>query len=172
MANPEILNCNYHRLYRVNYIDLVSIVPGHTESGEQVLMGELDEHLIVCFFFSAKGDYLRFAFRPIEKEPSTSSQTPVCFQMSQIIQAAKAEYLRELGATAGDIRIHHFAFVEWGIGIAEWPESYFLEVQAAQAKNGELPNDEFIQDWARERQWVLNWGTEYWMSDDGDITAT
>src|SRR5262249_35815233 len=84
---------------------------------------------------------------------------------------AMRAFLFELEMTPGDIYIHHFAFPEWRIGIAEWPMSYFPEVQRALAA-GEPFEDEFLEEWRQQGRWVLHWHQEYWMTADGEVGDT
>jgi hypothetical protein len=190
MELKEIQNCDYDRLYRINYYDLVWLVPARNAAGEQVLLGEVDflpaedaplerivkggpdEYWILAVFFSAEGQYLRYAFRPIERKPDPSLPVLPHRQLAQIVQGAKAAYLRDLGMTPGDIRVRHFAFPAWRVGTAEWLAVDFPQVQRALAAGDPLPDDDLITQWRENRQWVLLWGKEYWMSEDGEITDT
>jgi hypothetical protein len=171
--NPhEIQNCDLERIYRINYYDFCGFVPGRNTVGEQILMGVLENELLVALFFSEDGHYLRYAFWPILDKPDPSKREAPRRQLGYILQSAKQKYAHYLGMTPGPIHIRHFAFPDWGIGIAEWPWGTFDEVRDSLARTGQLPDDEFIREWKKNNRWVLHWKKEYWMNEDGEIGDT
>jgi hypothetical protein len=171
MARGELQNANFERLYRINYIGIQGFVPGRNAAGEQILLGVMDELLLVAIFFSPEGRYLRYDFRPVERQPDPSLPEPVLLQLAAIFDETKRTYMGELGMTPGDIRIHHFAFPDWEIGIAEWPLAYFPEVRRALAA-GQPLKDPALVKWQRKKRWVMHWKKEYWMHDNGEIGDT
>jgi hypothetical protein len=172
MTEAGIRNCNLERIYAIQHEDEAGIVAGHNPAGEQILMKPLDDELLVAFFFSPDGRYLRYEFRPVLEKPDPSKGIAERVQWGFILQKYKLIYMRELQLSPGTIHIRHFAFPEWGIGIAEWPWGTFEEVREALAKTGKLPDDEFIQDWAKGKRWVLYWKKDYWMNEDGTVGDT
>lgn len=172
MTSDQVRNCNLERIYRINYVDICGFVPGHNASGEQILMGVLDKELLVAFFFSPDGRFLRPDFFAVPWNPD-----PNLFPGQQqnrhafVLHDAKRKWMSELGMTPGDIHIRHFAFPEWGIGISEWPLADFPEVQRAAAAGVPL-EDEFLIEWRKQGRWVLHWHKEYWMTADGEIGDT
>lgn len=51
----------------------------------------------------------------------------------------------------------------------DWPWGIFEQVQESLKATGELPDDEFIRDWAAKNRWVLLWKKDYWMNADGTV---
>lgn len=171
--NPnDIQNCNLDRIYRINYCDFCGFVPGQNAVGEQILMGVLDDELLVAFFFCEAGRYSRYVFWPVLDKPDPNREEAPRLQLAYILQAAKEKFAHQLGMTPRDINIRHFAFPEWGIGISEWPSEAFEVVRTSLAQAGQLPDDELIQDWHKNMRWVLHWKKEYWMTADGEIGDT
>src|SRR5215471_19217589 len=121
MTPAEIRNCNLERIYTIQHEDEAGIVCGHNPAGEQILMKPLEDELLVAFFFSPDGHYLRYELRPVLEKPDPNKGIAEGVQWGYILQKFKLIYMEELQLTPGTIHIHHFAFPEWGIGIAEWP---------------------------------------------------
>lgn len=172
MPSIDIHNRNLDRLYRIRFFDTkFSFVPGHTKTGEQLLLGVLDKEMLVVLYFSSDGIYLRYDLRPVPWNPE-SSVLPGQQQNrhAHVVYDAIESWISDLGMTPGDIHIRHFAFPEWDIGIAEWPLSDFPRVQQVLAA-GE-PLDEMCSEWQQEGRWVLIWKKEYWMTADGEIGDT
>jgi hypothetical protein len=172
MTEAEIRNCDLTRIYAIQHEDEAGIVAGHNPAGEQLLVGDLDNELLVALFFSPDGRYLRYALRPVLEKPDPTRDMAERLQWGFILQKTMLTYMQELELTPGTIHIHHFAFPEWGIGIAEWPWGTFEEVRESLLRTGKLPDDEFIRDWARDRRWVLYWKKDYWMNEDGTVGDT
>jgi hypothetical protein len=173
MRPEDVKNWDPDRVYRINYVDdIFTFVPGHTAAGEQVLVGTLSKELLVALYFDADGRYLRLDFRPVVFNPDPSLLPGQ--QMGRhayVVQAAKRDWVRELGVRGGTIRVRHFAFPEWGIGTAAWPHAWFPEVQRALAA-GEPFEDEFLREWQQDGRWVLHWRNDFWMTADGDVGAS
>jgi hypothetical protein len=98
------------------------------------------------------------------------SETPTS-QLARIFEEALTEYIRELEMTPCDIQIRHFAFPDWDIGIAEWYLSDFPDFQRSVAMGTPLQEKRLIQ-WQQEKKWVMHWGTEFEMSDDGEVLSS
>jgi hypothetical protein len=173
MTAARIPNYNLARLYPIKgRDDVTGFVPGRTASGEQVLMGPIDKDLLVALFFAPDGTFLRYDFFPVPCSPDPAllpGQQEL--QQGYVLQDAKQRWMAGLGVTPGDIRVRHFAFPEWRIGIAEWPLAEYPEV-AALAAAGQPLEDEFHIEWQEQGRYVLHWGREHWMIGDGDIGDT
>jgi hypothetical protein len=167
MTTAGVPNHNLARIYTIKRReDLARFVPGRTGDGEQVLMGVLAKELLVSFFFSPDGQYLRYEFFPVPYDPELPPG-----QHGNVLEDAKRRWMTGLGMIASDIQVRHFAFPEWRIGIAEWPQAWFPEVQRALSE-GKPFEDEFLEEWQQEGRWVLFWHNDYWMTADGEICAT
>jgi hypothetical protein len=186
VKSEDVKNCNLDRIYRINFVDFgCGFVPGRNEKGDQILMGDLvrgpddkweqtmpdgrDIELLITIFFSKDGHYKHYEFRPFFLHIARSKLIgQEVFRHAEELQKAKQEWIKELGMTPGDIYIRHFAFPEWGIGIAEWPAYLFPEVQHALAAGEPFENERLI-DWQREKRWVFFWNNDYWMYENGEI---
>lgn len=174
MSEERVRNLNLDRTYRIASTGDVSdpFVAGQTPAGEQVLMGVLENELLIALFFSTDGKYLRHEFFPVPFSPDTAllpGQQEL--QRGYVLQDAKQRWMAGLGMTPGPIYVRHFAFPAWRIGIAEWPLSEFPEV-ARQLAAGEPLEDEFHVEWQQQGRWVMHWNKEYWMTADGEIGDT
>jgi hypothetical protein len=171
MSAEHIKNYNLNRLYKIKYEPPEVFTPGRNAAGEQILVGMLNTDLLVGIFFSPRGEYLRYEFHPVLRVPDPESPETVTWQQSLIIQEALEEYIRKLGMTPCDIRVRHFAFPAWDIGIAEWYGSDFPDYQRSVATGVPLEDERLIQ-WQQDRQWVLHWMNEFEMSDDGEVLSS
>jgi hypothetical protein len=171
MKPEEIKNSNLERVYCIKFSGY-QFWPGYNDSGEQIVFGQLDAELLVAFFFSVDGNYLRNEFFPIgyQRDPNTSPSVQDPQQINAYRKAMRS-FLFELEMTPGTIYVRHFAFPEWNIGIAEWPMAYFPEVQRALAA-GEPFEDEFLKEWQEQKRWVMHWHQEFWMTEDGEVADT
>jgi hypothetical protein len=172
MPDVELPNCDAARLYAINHQGVCGFFTGLNPAAEQVLMGVLDNQLLVAFFFSATGEYLRYELRPVLEKPDPNTGVAERVQWGRILQRTKSTFAEELGLSPGNICIRHFAFPEWGIGIAEWPWGTFEEVRIALEATGKLPDDDFVHEWKHNKRWVLNWKKEFWMNADGEVGDT
>jgi hypothetical protein len=95
----------------------------------------------------------------------------VSLQTSYIVQETIDEFIQKLGMTPCDIRIRHFAFPDWFIGIAEWMPGDHDDVAEALA-SGKPFEDEHLIQWQTERRWVLYWRNDFEMSDHGEVLSS
>lgn len=166
-------NCDRDRLYRIQHEDY-QFESGHNPAGEQILVGKMEVggKLLLAIIFSPEGHHLRCEFFPIVHTPDPSwSAAERNRRRIEAYRHAKLSFKQQLQMTPGTISIHHFAFPEWGIGIAEWPLADFAEVQEATATGRPLTGG-YLIDWKASKQWVMLWHGEFWMSDDGEILAS
>jgi hypothetical protein len=169
----KINNYDLNRLYPIKVEDeIAGFLPGHLPNGEQVLMGAIDLTLLLGLFFSSDGQLLRHEFFPVPFNPDPKLP-PVKQRVGQayVLQDAKRRWMVELGMKLGEIRVRHFAFPQWRIGIAEWPLSEWKEVASLMEKGLPLES-EFQINWKERGCWVLHWGQEFWMSAEGEVDAT
>ena len=166
-------NLNLDRIYTVKFRDICGFVPGRNATGEQILFGVLSDSLLVAFFFSADGRFLRYAFRPVGKQPDPNLTTPPRLQLAYILQEAMEVYMKEMCMVGGDIQIRHFAFPDWNIGIAEWPDAYFIRLQTCGGypPDGSDSYDQSIVEWKENNRWVMHWNNEYWMLENGEVES-
>lgn len=169
MLSSIVRNCNPDRIYRINYVDY-KFIAGRSADGMQVLIGDIEDELLLAIFFTSEGAFLRYDFLPAPRQ--TDSRLAAGEQNLQhyaFVREAKHKWMDGLGMKPGTIYIRHFAIPEWHIGIEEWPRAWFPEVQAALAAGKPL-EDPFLIEWQQEKRWVMNWHTDFWMTEDGEVS--
>jgi hypothetical protein len=171
MSNNDIHNYNLERVYKIRHQPPEVFTPGCNAEGEQILVGQLNNELLVAIFFTPDGTYTRYQLYPIIRVPDPNLPETVTRQQSRIIQEALGNYIRSLGMTPCDIQISHFAFPGWDIGIAEWYLSDFPAFQRSVATGTPLENERLIQ-WQQDKKWILHWGNEFEMSNDGEVLSS
>jgi hypothetical protein len=167
----NVHNCDLERLYAIRHQPPEVFTPGRNTAGEQLLVGTLNDDLLVAIQFSPEGRYLQYRLHPVIRVPDPNSSETATSQLSRIHQEALEEFIQLLGMVPGDICIRHFAFPDWGIGIAEWYLCDFPDYQRSM-EAGATMEDERLLQWQRERHWVLHWGMEIEMSNDGEVLST
>jgi hypothetical protein len=167
----NIHNYDLERLYTILYDPNDGLIPGRNPIGEQILVGPLDVNLLVAIFFSSAGKYNRYQFYPVIRVPDPNSPETITSQESSILSEASQEFVEKLKMTPCDVQIHHFAFPEWDIGIAEWLLCDYPDYQRSVATGVPL-SDKRLIDWQRERRWVLHWTDEFEMSNEGEVVAS
>ena len=169
----KIHNYDLSKIYPVQVEhETCGFLPGRLPSGEQVLIGEIDLTLLLGLFFTPDGRLLRHEFFPVPFNPDPN-ESPARQQYAQgyVLQDAKRRWMADLGMKLGEIRVRHFAFPQWRVGIAEWPLSEWEEV-ASLLEQGLPLESEFQLNWQEHGCWVLHWGREHWMSAEGEVDAT
>lgn len=171
------------KLYTVQFNDCCNFVAGVLPQNEQVLMGVVgdDSLFVVAAFFDEAGNFLRQESRSV---PSPQNQGKPYAQIYE--EQVKALWRKveawkvEIGLKPKGIRIARFDLPEWshwgaGIGLFALPQ--FLQGCADDSSSaGHAQFRQELRDGVEEFQtngkFVLRWGTEYWMSQDGEITDT
>lgn len=169
--SARVQNCDTERLYTIRYQPPEVFTPGRNLEGEQLLVGTLDKVLLVAVLFSPEGKYLRYQFHPVLRVPDPNSSKTATAQLAVFHHEALEEFIRLLEMTPCDIRIRHFAFPDWDIGVAEWYLTDFPDYEQS-IVNGTPLEDERLLQWQREKHWILHWGMEIEMSDDGEVLST
>ena len=177
-GEPETLNDS---LYRVQYNDCCNFVVGVVPEGEQVLMGVVGhDHLhVVAAFFDTSGCFLREERRRVtflEKLDQTQAQQEAerIKALWDVLEGWKAE----IGLVPNEIRVGRFHLPEWdkwgeGIGLFDQPKFMQHWVNDPSSEQDEQLRQELLDDMGQFRsmgKYVLCWGTEYWMSREGEIT--
>lgn len=168
------------RLYTIQDNDCCNFTAGVSAKGEQVLMGVAPGQ-VVAAFFDQSGRFLRDEFREVSVEPTP--RIPPAKQKEQQIDA-EWQTLRDwkagIGLAAGEIRVARFSLPEWdewgaGIGVFDLPQFMQHCADDPLSEKNEQFRHELLDDikWFQSNgKYVLCWGTEYWMSKDGEITDT
>jgi hypothetical protein len=155
--------------YRVQHQECCNFVAGATLNGEQVLLGVVGKEplYVVAAFFTKAGAFLREESRSVEV-PATPGLNAAEDEEQQVnaLWEAVEEWKKEIDLQVGDVEIATFDLPNWdrwgfGIGISDLPRFMVISNMA-----------DAIAEFRSNEQFVLRWGTEYWMSVDGEITDT
>jgi hypothetical protein len=168
------------KLYSIRYNDCCNFLAGTSAKGERVLIGVVPGH-VVAVFFDKSGQLVRDEVReaPIGRtaEPSHAKRNKPSIDAEwRLLCAWKAE----IGLVPGEIGVARFSLPRWdgwgaGIGLFDLPQ--FMQDCAADplSESDEQFRQELvdgIEEFRSKEKHVLRWGTEYWMSKDGEITDT
>jgi hypothetical protein len=171
------------KLYAIQFDDCCNFVTGLSAQGEQVLMGVVGQvplH-VVAVFFDKTGGLLRVEKRDVTFEDERrGSHAQHRQEQSKSLWRALDAWRTEIGFLPGVIQVAKFHLSEWdswgnGIGLCELPEHLqdFIDNQSS------VEDEQFcqellgaIEEFRSKGQFVLCWGTEYWMSKAGEITDT
>jgi hypothetical protein len=168
------------KLYNIRFNDCCNFVAGTSAKGEQVLIGVIPGH-VVAVFFDPSGRLVRDEVREASiggtaRLSQAKRDQPSIDAEWRLLNAWKAE----IGLVASDIRVAKFSLPAWdgrgaGIGVFDLPQ--FMQDCADDPLSE--PDDQFrhelldgIEEFRSQEKYVLRWGTEYWMSKDGEITDT
>jgi hypothetical protein len=168
--------------YIVQYNNCCNFVVGLSAKGEQVLMGVVGVaplH-VVAVFFNKSGEFLRNErrlVRFVEREQRHADRHDS--QVKALWHALDA-WKGEIGLTPNEIRITKFHLPEWdhwgeGIGLFDLPQFMQDGVDGTLWEKDEQCRRELLKDIEQFRnkgKYVLRWGTEYWISKEGEITET
>ena len=171
------------KLYTVQYNDCCNFVAGFLPHGEQVLMGVVgdDPLYVVAAFFNKAGLFLRQESRSVsfpKKQGQPHGQ--IYEERVKALWLALEEWKAEIGIKPKGVRIARFHLPEWGywgtgIGLCDLPQ--FMQdcsddrlSEKDEQLRRELLDD--IEQFRSNEKFVLRWGTEYWMSKEGEITDT
>jgi hypothetical protein len=157
-----------------------NFAPGVSTKGEQVLMGVVPGHT-VAIFFDQSGRFLRDEVRSISVAHALgSSQAAQVDLQEQAEWRLLATWKMEIGLLPMEIRITKFHLPKWdnwgaGLGLFDLPQ--FMQGCADDpfSEKDEQFRRQLLDDieWFRSNgKYVLCWGTEYWMSKDGEVTDT
>jgi hypothetical protein len=182
MARREPTASNDY-LFSVQYNDCCNFVAGVVPEGQQVLMGVVGKaplH-VVAVFFDQSGYFLREERRRVTfvedwGQTQTQQEPERIKALWDVLDGWKAE----IGLVPSTIRIGRFHLPEWeqwgdGIGLFDLPK--FMQACAddpSSVKDEQFRHD-LLDDIGQFRsmgKYVLCWGTEYWMSREGEITDT
>jgi len=165
------------KLYAVQYEDGYNFVAGVLPNGEQVLIGVVGDHPlhVVAAFFDKAGHFIKQESRSVaftEKLGETHAQQQ--YGKTAALWRVLEEWKAEIELRPSTIKIAKFYLPEWdywglGIEISDLPLFMQNHVDFHAAEKDDLDD---IEEFRRNGQFVLRWGTEYWMSQEGAVTDT
>jgi hypothetical protein len=168
------------KVYRVQYNDCCNFVTGVVPQGEQVLIGVVGQEPfhVVAAFFDKSGCFLREESRRVEQRAPSHAHREE--DQTKALWDVLEAWKEEIRLVPNEVTIRKFHLPKWdnwgaGIGMFELPQ--FMQDCADDPSS--VKDEQFRQellddiDWFRNKgKYVLRWGTEYWMSKEGQITDT
>jgi len=162
--------------YLIQNQDAVSFVTGRTPAGEQAILGVPGPY-VAGLFFDVKGDFLRCDSRqpPLGHAAPLNQSGKVRGALLTQLWGMLNEWKTELELIPGTIAVSKFSVPQFGVWIADFPQylqEYFdkRDSESDQVVRAELDNE--VAEWQRSRKFVLQWGNEYWMNRNGEVTDT
>lgn len=154
---------------------------GMTGDGRQALMG-LHCPDLVAIFFDASGDLISHEARHLEflqcsgvivdGEPIDGAVGYYDIYDERIPPRIVA-WQEELEFRPATIRVRRFFLGELGIGIEDHP-GHFGEILDDPGASDEEKDDvrDSMRLWDADGQFVLHWGSDYWLDDSGEVTSS
>ena len=146
---------------------------GKLSDGTQVLMG-LQFPSIVALFFSPAGQLVKSQTRSLPADLLSLPYNPDGGDWRQGFLRAVRAWQREIGFSAGPIRVKPFAAP--GAWTAPRPESFVEFVRDPMSTEPDETERAMMQkavdDWDEQGRYVLHWTKEYWMNADGTVNST
>jgi hypothetical protein len=157
------------RLYSIRSHESYGFYTGLTPSSEQVLMG-LHSPDLIAFRFDVNGNLTSTERRPIPLFQDVSPPYDIYHeQLPQLI----CQWQREMRLRESTIQVKKFTSNECDIFIDDYP-SHFDEIlsdpEASDAEKEDIA--ESIRLWDADRQFVLQWGNDYWLDETGDVVSS
>lgn len=149
------------RRFRLQPNEYLPFSPGTNAEGRHVLSGWLDSS-IVAIYFQHDGLFDDISIIEIAAEDGTPEE-------------AWETWKFQVGFRPSAFAVEQFSLDEPLIAISELPQDYADYLVQLHNNRSQQPNTgviEAIASWQQNDQYVLYWGYEYWMSKDGEVTAT
>jgi hypothetical protein len=167
------------RLYPISTHDGYGFHAGMTGDNRQVLMGLLCPNL-VAFFFDMEGNLL-----DVQERLLTFLQPSGVFVDGELIEGLVRRYdiyderippaleawQKEIGFQPTVIRVKKF-FVG-GTGIQEQPEHFaeiLVDPDATEEEKRSVHAS--LEEWEADGQFVLWWGSDYWLNGTGEVSSS
>ena len=145
---------------------------GHTRDGRQVLYGLLCPSL-VAYFFSERGDLIDVQQQHLEFLEEGRNPGHVYDIYDPRIEPRREAWSRQLGIYSGTIRVRKFRDSNHGVEILDYPDCFDDALQRPNASSEVKARiAEFRRDWEQQRNFVLLWGEDYWMDEEGQIESS
>jgi hypothetical protein len=149
-----------------------SFYAGHLSAGRQALIAKCVYGYIILAVFDAGGTLLRSMRKDL---PSTLLFPGHMRGYYEVEESEFHEYLRrEFGYTPGLIRVREFHLPEEMLAVYRLPEFYqdFLKDPNGRDFDDELRQylPDQIKRWREEGRFVLQWGNDFWLDVNGEVT--
>lgn len=148
---------------------------GISPTGTQYIVGTILP-VILVYSFDALGEMLERTVVPLKSPPRIDSASKVYVTDSSFLASMDQEIQNVLDShrvSTDAITVNEFYDEEYNVGIKDLPDSFteFLENPNAVAPEDRQGISEDIADWRRAGRFVLSWGTEHWMSQNGEMLS-
>jgi hypothetical protein len=158
------------RVYRIKSSDYWHT--GHTNDGTQVLFGLLCPDL-VAYLFNQRGDLIDIQLQRLEFMVEDQKPGQPFDIYDPRIESRRKQWSRKLGIRRGTINIRQFSDPEHDVKIENQP-GYFNDV--LERRDGPAEEkariEELRQNWETEKNFVLWWGNDYWIGEDGEVESS
>ncbi len=150
-------------------------VTGKTSDNAQVLMGVLCPYM-VSVVFDDTGTFNEVRVRPLAVDPAFTEQSGAILlddpEVQDHLSQKLSEWQRETAFTETSIHVERFFVKEFAIGIEELPRHLrdFTRTPADFSDEERLHFPRIISEWKSDGCFVLWWGTDYYLSRQGEIT--
>jgi hypothetical protein len=139
--------------------------------GRQVLLGNT-VHEIVAHWFDLEGRFLGLERFPMAVEPPTFPGTTIYQTGGEYQRKVDTEMdalKQKLGFVPDDIQVRAFESEE--AAIADLPGEYEQFLESPESADPEEWEHfrRYIAQWRAEGRFVLDWGVDYWLSEDGRV---
>ena len=170
-------NCceNPMRHYQIQSHPAADYVTGTSEKDGQVLMGLIYPH-VAAAFFNISGQYLELHLRPLRfHAKSIRRGGPYLIEDPEFQDHLLDQYHEwqdEIGFTENTIRVDRFCLEVLPIGIEDLPRHFqeFLDDPDDFTEEEQREFPELIKEWTARGDFVLWWGTNYYLCHDGEIS--
>jgi hypothetical protein len=135
---------------------------GFLQDGTQVLMGFSGPDL-VALKFDTSGNYLTL----LSKEFIMPADR---YSIWEEVEEQLGQWATELGFTEGTVEVEKFSLPEHEIEINDFPD----HLQELLDSGKELKGDEkeMMDDWVKSKEFVLIWGRDLWLNENGEVAST
>ncbi len=166
------------RRYKIQ--DDVDFRAGIDRDGRQLLMGLQGGQVLVVGFDPA-GCYLGIESKIPPVRPLSDLSNMRGFSRS--VGSLMRRWRQEIGFQPGAIEVERFQVADRPVAIEDYPK-FFREflvdfdkcyISNCFKRNAEIEKSQTFEDiknWKKNNQFVLIWGKEYWMKEDGSVEST
>ena len=157
------------RLYPIRSEKYYGFYAGHVPGKRQALVaGDLD---LLIAFFEHQGNLLEVQRRTLP--PSVKVPEMNCGTLDD---RDFQEYLKkEFHFRPGLIRVKAFQIQPEGLAVHPFPSHYQLFLDNPHDGFNAEDRDyypELIRTWIADKQFVLDWGNDYWLDNNGEVTSS
>ena len=163
------------QMYRIVSHPMGDYITGRTSTNEQCLIG-LRYPYVVLVLFDSKGAFRELRMRELTSPArSLGENGPYLIDSPEFRDALREQLWRwqeEIGSRESPIVVEPFCLEGMDIGIESLPTHFREFAQQPNEFSGEdrANYPELIDRWSSTNRFVLSWGTDYYLTESGEIT--